>query len=242
MRHFGLIGKKLGHSFSKDYFEKKWQSGNIIDCIYKNYELESLDELQEILQIDMNLVGLNVTNPYKIQIIPYLDELTSIAMETQSVNCIKKVNEKWIGHNTDAPAFLNSLGNFLPTGFAAEVLILGSGGASHSIQWATKQQGLKYDIASTSGKGITYPELHFNWNPDWKLIINTTPLGTWPETNDLPDIPYQYIDDSYYLYDLIYNPEKTLFLKRGAEQGSAIKNGLEMLHLQADKSWLFWNE
>ncbi len=242
MRHFGLTGKKLQHSFSKSYFEKKWKSEQISDCSYQLFELDSIEDILELLYSNSGLIGLNVTIPYKTQIIHYLDELSSMANEIQSVNCIKKVDGKWIGHNTDALAFLISLKNLLPNGFSSRVLVLGTGGASKSVQWVLNQMNLRFDLASSSGKGIPYPELHFNWNPDWKLIINTSPIGMSPEQDAKPNIPYQYIDDSYYLYDLIYNPEKTLFLKLGAELGSSIKNGLEMLHLQADESWRFWNE
>ena len=242
MRLFGLIGNKLKHSFSKTYFEKKWLSENILDCHYDLFELNSIEEVVNILNSHSNLIGLNVTIPYKNQIIPYLNELSPLASEIQSVNCIKKIDEKWFGHNTDAPAFLESLQHILPSDFNAKALILGTGGSSKAAQWALKCLGISFDLASTSGKEITYEELEFSWNPDWKLIINTTPLGMWPNIEDKPLIPYQFINESNYLYDLIYNPEKTLFLKLGSEQGSRIKNGLEMLHLQANKSWQFWND
>ncbi len=138
--------------------------------------------------------------------------------------------------------FLQTLQKWLPQGFKSKGLVLGTGGVSKTVQWALKKLKINYDLASSSGNGLNYTELHFNWNPDWKLIINTSPLGMWPEIGTCPDIPYEYLDESYYLYDLIYNPEKTLFLKLGAQKGSCIKNGLEMLHLQADESWKFWNE
>lgn len=240
MRHFGLLGKKLGHSFSKDYFDKKWQSENIHDCRYELYEVDSLQALSGLLNSDIE--GLNVTIPYKHQIIPLLDELTPLAVEIQSVNCIKKLHGKWIGHNTDSTAFFESLKQFLPPDFHEMALILGTGGSSKAVQWALKKMNIPFDLASESGKGIPYPLLLSKWNKNWKLIVNTTPLGMWPKTDDKPSIPYSLLNKDNYLYDLVYNPENTLFLKSGAELGSKIKNGLEMLHLQADKSWQFWNE
>ncbi len=242
MRQFGLIGKKLTHSFSKSYFEQKWEDEKIKDCCYQLFELDSIERVSELINADSEIQGLNVTIPFKSQIIPHLDELTQIAEEIQSVNCIKRRDGIWIGHNTDAAAFLQTLQKWLPQGFKSKGLVLGTGGVSKTVQWALKKLKINYDLASSSGNGFNYAELHFNWNPDWKLIINTSPLGMWPDIGTCPDIPYEYLDESYYLYDLIYNPEKTLFLKLGAQKGSCIKNGLEMLHLQADESWKFWNE
>jgi shikimate dehydrogenase len=242
MRQFGLIGKKLNHSFSKSYFEQKWKAEEINDCSYQLYELDNIDGVTEFLNRNSDLIGLNVTIPFKNQIIPHLDRLTPIAKEIQSVNCIKRKQGTWIGHNTDASAFYQTLQSFIPQEYHAKALILGTGGVSKSVQWALKIMNIKFDLASSTGKGLSYAELHFNWNADWKLIINTSPVGMWPATDLMPDIPYKKLDQSFYLYDLIYNPEKTLFLKLGAEQGSSIKNGLEMLHLQADESWKFWNE
>lgn len=242
MKQFGLIGKNLVHSFSKKYFEQKWQSLNKTDCEYHLFDINSIEEIADIFNLYPDLEGFNVTIPYKTKIIAFLDELTPLANETQSVNCIKKISGKWIGHNTDALAFQVTLKLFLPMEFNANALILGTGGSSKSVQWALNSTGISFDMASSSEKGIPYEELEIKWNPDWKLIINTSPIGMWPLIIDKPKIPYQFLDQSCYLYDLIYNPEKTLFLTLGNQQGSKIKNGLEMLHLQADKSWQFWNE
>lgn len=241
IKNFALIGKKLGHSFSKSYFENKWRVEHIDDCQYHSIELDRIEKIKELF-LSEEFQGLNVTIPYKTQIIPYLDSLSSEAREIQSVNCIKLNNGKWIGHNTDALAFITTLKGYLPASFNGKALILGSGGSSKAVQWALKSLNITFEVASTSGNGIPYPDLHANWNPNFKLIINTSPLGMWPSLNDKPNIPYQYLDNSYYLYDLIYNPEKTLFLNLGDQQGSKIKNGLEMLYLQADYSWQFWNE
>lgn len=242
MKKFGLIGKTVQHSFSKNYFENKWNDLFITDHEYNLIEIHSLDHLKEFLNTSINFSGINITMPYKISIISLLDSLTPIAKEVNAVNCIKKVDGQWIGHNTDALAFLKTLKTFLPFEFHSDALVLGSGGASRAVQWALRNLGLPYTLASNSGYFKSYEEIAEHWNHNWKLIINTTPLGMLSSLEQKPKIPYDRIDSSFYLYDLIYNPEKTLFLKFGEQLGAKTKNGLEMLHLQADESWLFWNE
>jgi shikimate dehydrogenase len=237
-----LIGRHLGHSFSKNYFEEKWRTAQITNCSYELIEIPFIQHIREILDSENDYSGLNITIPYKEQIIPFLEGFTAIAEQTGSVNCLKKINGKWTGHNTDAEAFEVSLLHFLPDNFDGECLILGTGGASRSVQYILKKRRLDFTLVSTSGKGWNYDSLKTNWNKNWKLIINTTPLGMYPLTSSKPSLPYELINENNYLYDLIYNPEKTLFLNLGALQGAQIKNGLEMLHLQADKSWQFWNE
>ncbi len=242
MPKFGLIGKKLEHSFSKSYFENKWLTEGISDCAYELIELNTISEVGQLLNSTSRYLGFNVTIPYKEAILSYLDDLDPIVPEIGAVNCIKKQMGRWIGYNTDAPAFRKSLLNYLDAGFNGKALVLGNGGASKSVQWVLKNVKISFDIASQSRRGISYPDLMENWNFDWKLIINTTPLGMWPNTELCPEIPYEKLDPQSLLYDLNYNPEKSLFLTLGARQGSRIKNGMEMLNLQADYSWQYWNE
>lgn len=242
MRNFGLIGRPLSHSFSKSYFEDKWKKEGIDDCQYQLYALDTISEIEQLLDPKSLVLGLNVTIPYKKEVMVYLDELDPIAKEIGSVNCLKRVNNRWIGYNTDAIAFQNSLRGYLEAGFDGKALILGSGGASKAVQWALNQMGIPYNIVSNSGNGISYLDLNSSWDSAWKLLINATPLGMWPFIETKPSIPYEYINDKSYLYDLVYNPEKSLFLTFGAQQGSRIKNGMEMLHLQANYSWKYWNE
>ncbi|MGB4969628.1 MAG: shikimate dehydrogenase [Saprospiraceae bacterium] len=242
MRQFGLIGKNLSHSFSQDYFTKKWKNTGIIDCQYQLLEIESISDFIALKSQLPAFQGFNVTIPYKIQIIPYLDMLTQVAKDIQAVNCIKFWQGKWIGHNTDGEAFLQSLIHYIPENFEEKALILGSGGASLAVQWALKQVNIPFDIASSSGNGIYYADLDRIWDSKWKLIINCSPVGMFPQLHKTPKIPYQRIDKTFYIYDLIYNPEKTLFLNLGMDKGSNIKNGLEMLKLQAENSWFFWND
>lgn len=242
MRQFGLIGKSLGHSYSKLYFETKWKNDQCFDCSYNLYELNTIEELSKLLNTEKNLEGLNVTIPFKTEVIPFLDELSPVATEIQSVNCIRIKNGQSIGHNTDAVAFFESLDTFLDPDFNGDALILGNGGASKSVQWALKSRQINYTLISRKDTQLKYQDLEKNWNPNWQLIINTTPLGMWPHEHLKPWIPYPLLNQHSYLYDLIYNPEKSLFLTLGAQQGSRIKNGIEMLKLQASYSWEFWNE
>ena len=242
MPHYGLLGKSLQHSFSKSYFENKWKQEGLIENKYNLYELNTSSDLKSFLARNVQLTGLNVTVPYKSAVIPFLDQLTPDAQTIGAVNCIKHHEGCWIGHNTDSSAFLSSLGHFLPQGFAAKALVCGTGGASKAVQHALKCLKIDFQLVSSTGNGIYYAELEQKWDPGWKLIINTTPLGMYPDMDSKPEIPYQKLDSSFLLYDLVYNPEKSLFLRLGANQGARVKNGLEMLHLQADLSWQFWNQ
>ncbi|MBK6861748.1 MAG: shikimate dehydrogenase [Saprospiraceae bacterium] len=242
MPHYGLLGKSLQHSFSKSYFENKWKQQGLIENKYNLYELNTSSDLQSFLERNKQLDGLNVTVPYKSAVIPFLDQLTPEAQTIGAVNCIKNHEGGWIGHNTDSLAFMNSLASWLPPGFNALALVCGTGGASKAVQQALNCLKIGFSCVSSSGKGISYGHLQELWDPDWKLIINTTPLGMYPDLDSKPEIPYQKLDSSFLLYDLVYNPEKSLFLRLGANQGARVKNGLEMLHLQADLSWQFWNQ
>lgn len=242
MREFGIIGKSLGHSFSPAYFHSKWKEEGITDCRYLVFEIQDIGYFREWITQRPDLLGLNVTIPYKEEILPYLDQLTPIAEEIAAVNCIKKEGSKWIGHNTDGPAFLESLKTFLPFDFKGKALIIGAGGASKAVQWALRQREIPYVCAGRTSSPFRLGNLEAVWDAGWKLIINASPLGMWPHTDSTPDLPYDRLDPSFYLYDLVYNPEKTLFLRLGEQNHSYVKSGLEMLRLQADISWQFWNQ
>jgi shikimate dehydrogenase len=243
MMNFGLIGKSLSHSFSRSYFEKKFIENELKDHFYINFELETIEQFKDVLKTQ-NLKGLNVTNPYKESIIQFLDELSIEAKEIGAVNCIKIVNGKTIGYNTDAYGFGQSIKPFLDTTHD-RALILGTGGASKAVAYALKKIGVEVFFTTSSTKKNTntffYHEINERMMDAFKLIINTTPLGLYPNVNEAPALPYHLFTDKHLAYDLIYNPEQTLFLKQAKEKGAVIINGLSMLHLQAEKSWEIWN-
>jgi shikimate dehydrogenase len=242
---FGIIGKKLSHSFSKSYFEKKFNENNLTDYSYTNFELADISEFPDLIKNNSHLKGLNVTNPYKELVIPYLTELSEEAKEIGAVNCIKIENNKLIGYNTDVYGFSQSIKPFLDTNHQ-RALILGTGGASKAVAFALKKIGVDvYFVTSAQTKKADnyffYSELSEIILNAFKLIVNTTPLGMFPDNGSFPNIPYQCITNQHLCYDLIYNPELTGFLKRGKEQGAIVVNGLSMLHLQAEKSWEIWS-
>jgi len=239
---FGLLGKSLGHSFSKSYFETKWKRDGILGHEYHLFEVESESGLSDFFKLNHHIRGLNVTVPYKKSVLPFLDQLTEEALAIGAVNCIKIENSLRTGHNTDASAFQKSLLNWLPNPFDGHALILGSGGAALAVGYALSKLKIPYQMVSRNRTHITFPTLEKDWDPRWKLIVQATPLGMYPNTMDTPEIPYPMLDKSFYLYDLVYNPEKTLFLARGEQFGCHLKNGLEMLQLQADASWQFWTQ
>jgi len=241
MRRFGLIGRDISYSFSPGYFKSKFDTLGLADCSYEIFDLPDIDKLPEILSKN-TLSGLNVTIPYKTAICPYLDELDADASEIGAVNtiCFTKTGLK--GYNTDVIGFVNSLGPLLlPTDKAA--LILGTGGAAQAIAFGLTKLGIDYRFVSrSSGEGnLRYEELESATLKSFQILINTTPLGTYPQVQEAPPIPYKFLTRSHLLYDLIYNPELTAFLKSGQKAGARIKNGLEMLHLQAEASWEIWN-
>ncbi|MEQ8475997.1 shikimate dehydrogenase [Fulvivirga sp.] len=242
MKKFGLIGKKLSHSFSQAYFSKKFKELNLTEYYYDLYELPSISLIEEVFE-DESLIGLNVTVPYKQEVIPYLDNLDQSAQRIGAVNVIK-VNEDGSkkGYNSDYYGFKQSLTNWLPENYKIKALILGSGGASKAVKVALEDLDIEHKIVSRSPQGneITYSELNQAFS-QYQLVINTSPLGMSPDIHSSPDIPYELLNSNYYLYDLVYNPETTEFLKKGLDRGAHIKNGLEMLHLQAEESWSIWN-
>lgn len=248
MRLFGLAGYPLSHSFSAKYFADKFESENIRDASYRLFPLEHITELPELINLHPGLQGLNVTIPYKISVIPFLDHLTEAAKMVGAVNCVKIERDEagtlLTGHNTDVYGFGESLMPFLKP-YHRNALVLGTGGASRAVCYVLQQAGIHFTIVSRTGDGETslnYSQLTEKIIEDNLLIINTTPLGMYPETDRYPDIPYQFLGGSHLLFDLVYNPAETLFLKKGRDTGSETLNGLRMLELQAEKSWEIWNE
>ena len=246
MRTFGLIGQSLTHSFSKDYFSKKFQKEGKDECEYLLFELESIEQLPHLIKSHSNLTGLNVTIPFKEQIIPYLDELDDTALSIGAVNVVKLLpNSKLKGYNTDCPAFRESLLQWIGEDLPNKAIVLGTGGASKAVTVALKDLNIEYQVVSRQ-KGsveLTYLDLQNKPNVLFSspLIINTTPVGMYPDVDACPVLPYHLINQDHYLYDLIYNPERTLFLEYGQEQGALVTNGLEMLRIQAELSWEIWN-
>ena len=244
---YGLIGFPLGHSFSKGYFDKKFRREGNKNSIYTNFSLENIEQFPDLIKSNPGLAGLNVTIPYKESVIPYLNEIDMEAAEIGAVNTIKFVKDsgkvKLIGYNTDIVGFNKSLLNFWNNS-GGNAMVLGSGGASKAVLYVLNALGMKVVVVSRSksGKGfINYNDIAPDLIKDNKLIINTTPLGMYPHTENAPDIPYEYITNDHYLFDLIYNPDETKFLKMGKMQGAHILNGLNMLVEQAEKSWEIWN-
>lgn len=240
MPSFGLIGRKLGHSFSKEYFETKFDELNLTDHSYNLFELDDIDEIEKILKLKPK--GLNVTVPYKEEIIPYLDRLDDSASKVGAVNVISLEKNAFVGYNSDFYGFKTSLQHWL-SNTTLKALVLGTGGASKAVIAALDDLGIEsVFISRQSGENrLTYSQVTSEKIEQHRLIINTTPLGMYPEVNESPDIPYNSLTTQHYLYDLVYNPEKTVFLKKGEAKGAQVKNGLQMLHLQAEKSWEIWN-
>jgi shikimate dehydrogenase len=241
----GLLGKKLSHSFSKNYFEEKFSKLHLSNYSYLNFEIENINEFPKLLNEHKELSGLNVTVPYKESVIPFLTELSPEAKEIGAVNCIKLVNGKSIGHNTDWYGFRLSIKPFLEPQHS-RALILGTGGSSKAVAYALKQIGVEYYfVTSSATKKSSNTFFYSEINPiilkQFLLIINCTPLGMFPNINDCPHLPYECITENHLAYDLIYNPDETLFLRKCKANRATVINGLSMLQLQAEKSWEIWN-
>lgn len=244
MKTYGLIGFPLTHSFSQKYFTHKFQKEGIRDCKYEVYPIGTVGEIKNLIKSNPNLKGLNVTIPYKQSVIGYLDHSDKIPAGLKACNCVKVNEGKTTGYNTDITGFEQSL---LPNleQHHTSALVLGNGGAAEAVKFVLKKLKLNYKIVSREiyhDTDLTYHDLTESVIDESKLIINTTPLGTFPGIYDCPDIPYQFLTSHHFLYDLVYNPEKTLFLQKGEALGAATKNGYEMLVLQAEESWRIWNE
>jgi shikimate dehydrogenase len=259
MKHYGLIGFPLSHSFSKKYFTEKFANENIADCSYEIYPLEDINDLGDLLHNNPEICGLNVTIPHKVNVLEMLDWIQPDAKGAGAVNCIRITSESPVlaafsgevgikghdfrleGYNTDIHGFEMSLAPLL-TPEHDRALILGDGGAAKAVKCVLDNKGITHkSVTRKPVEGnIQFKYLTAKHISDHKLIINTTPVGTFPDVDECPPIPYDAITSDHLLYDLIYNPEETLFLKKGAAQGAATKNGYEMLVLQAEKAWEIW--
>lgn len=244
---FGLIGYPLSHSFSKKYFLDKFEKEGI-EAQFLNFEIPSIDEFPNILIKHANIQGFSITIPYKEKIIPFLSEIDEEAKQIGAVNAVKVIlkngNKIARGYNTDIYGFKLSLQKFLGNEKIEYALILGTGGASKAIAEGLKRLDIKYNFVSRYPQKATYDYTILNNQIilKHKLIINTTPLGTYPEINTSPAIPYEYLTSNHFLFDLVYNPSETEFLKHAKLKGANAKNGLEMLHIQAERAWQIWNE
>jgi shikimate dehydrogenase len=247
MKTYGLIGYPLEHSFSQKYFTDKFEKEKL-NARYLNFPIASISDFPELFKHHPYLAGLNVTIPYKEQVISFLDELDDTAQEIGAVNVIKiswdGLNYSLKGYNSDIVGFKESLFPLLTIDHK-RALVLGTGGASKAVVTALKQLNIEYRYVSRTPENeniLSYNDLTPETIKDHKLIINTTPLGMYPQTDKCPSIPYEHLTNEHLLFDLIYNPEETLFLKKGKEKGAKTKNGLEMLYLQAEEAWRIWNE
>lgn len=242
---FGLIGATVSHSFSKAYFDEKFFREGLRDYHYELFPLGNITEIETLLKDTKGLTGLNVTIPYKEQVLKYLDEVDGFAKKIGAVNVIRIKDGKLEGFNTDSDAFYETIEKWLPKDRSFKALVLGTGGSSKAVQEALKKLKIDFELVSREAKKgiISYADLEKK--PDLitesKLIVNTTPLGMSPNTEAMPPIPYESITADHFVYDLIYNPARTLFLQKAEIRGATIKNGLEMLHVQAEKSWMIWN-
>ncbi len=244
-KKFGLIGMTVSHSFSKSFFDEKFFREGLRDYHYDLYELKEIKDLKKLLGDNPELCGLNVTIPYKEQVIQLLSDVDATAKRIGAVNVIKIKDGVLRGFNTDSDAFLESVQKWFPNEAGSKALVLGTGGSSKAVQEALKKINLPFKVVSrTKGTGIvTYDELEKNGKliSESNLIINTTPLGMSPNNNAMPPIDFELITPKHFVYDLIYNPARTMFLQKAEMRNATIKNGLEMLHIQAEKSWAIWN-
>ena len=256
MKIFGLIGKSLTHSYSKSFFEEKFVRENITDCCYRLFELPSIEQLPSLIDSEPTLCGFNVTIPYKRSIISFLDELSPEAAAIGAVNVVERVHEVnevngvqrvkgengvWLkGYNTDAEGFARSLeGVELPE----RALVFGTGGAASAVCFELRQRGIPFlQVSRTPGQGdLTYVEVTGQILRDYPLLVNCTPVGTLGEPQQLLPLPYEALTSKHFLYDLVYNPDVTPFLREGLQRGARVQNGLKMLHLQAEAAWRIWN-
>ncbi|TDQ23770.1 shikimate dehydrogenase family protein [Tenacibaculum caenipelagi] len=243
---YALVGKNISYSFSRGYFTEKFKKLALKNHEYINFDIQSIHELpQKIKENKKKLKGMNVTIPYKLEVFNFLDKIDKKALKVGAVNTIKVTKKGRLkGFNTDVYGFKKSLKPLLKT-HHKKALILGTGGASKAVAFVLENLGIKYKFVSRNPEGkkqISYLEITKEIIQNTHLIINCTPLGTHPNTEVCPDIPYKFISNQHVLYDLIYNPSETTFLKKGKEKGAVTKNGLEMLELQAEKAWEIWND
>ena len=250
MRQFGLIGYPLSHSFSQKFFTEKFLQENIVNASYHNFPIPSMESFGALWKENPNLEGLNVTIPYKKEVIPFLQHSSAVVQEIHACNCIRKFNNELYGYNTDVIGFEKSLLPFLKP-HHTHALILGTGGAAAAVQWVLQKLNIQFQIVSRKANAIEantemksiiiYNNTNKSLVEAHTLIINTSPVGMYPNTNEAPPIAYEGITTQHHLYDLVYNPTETLFMQKGLEKGATVQNGLAMLHIQAEESWAIWN-
>jgi shikimate dehydrogenase len=245
MRLYGLIGLPLTHSFSKTFFEQKFADEGLHDCAFENFPLKNIEEIRQVIADHPNLKGFAVTIPYKKKIIRFLDEGTDAVKQMVACNCVKIKGGRLKGYNTDVTGFEKSFIKHLQP-HHLKALILGTGGAADAVAFVLRKLGIEYLFVSRSKEmrplTIPYKALAEALLADHTIIINCTPLGTFPATEEFPLIPYQYLTPRHYLFDLVYNPAKTMFMKKGEEHGALVCNGYEMLKIQAEENWRIWND
>ncbi|HMZ46149.1 MAG TPA: shikimate dehydrogenase [Chitinophagaceae bacterium] len=245
MKIFGLVGNSLSHSMSKKYFEDKFLKENLPDYYFKNFELTDINQLKELLATTKNLCGLAVTIPYKQAVLPFLNFATKEVETISACNCIKITDNVLYGFNTDIIGFEKSFTSLLQPQHQ-KALILGNGGAAKAVKYVLQKLAIPYLIVSRNKEkqypSISYQEINEQIVEEYKIIINTTPLGTFPAINNCANIPYNLLNKTNYLYDLVYNPAVTKFLELGKQQGALIKNGSDMLIIQAEENWKIWNQ
>ncbi len=260
MRQFGLIGYPLSHSFSQKFFTEKFLQENIVNANYTNFPIPSIESFAALWKENSNLEGLNVTIPYKKEVIPFLQYSSPVVQAIKACNCIRKFNNELYGYNTDVIGFEKSLLPFLEP-HHTHALILGTGGAAAAVQWVLQELNIQFQLVSRKENAIdgntleentleknaemkssiSYEQLNKSLVESHTLIINTSPLGMFPNVNEAPPIAYEGITAKHHLYDLVYNPTETLFMQKGLEKGATVQNGLAMLHIQAEESWAIWN-
>ncbi len=244
MKVYGLVGKNIAYSFSKKYFTERFANTNAIDCIYENFDLQSIEDFPKLIQDNPNIVGLNVTIPYKETIISYLDSLSKKASQIGAVNVIRFTKKgKLKGYNSDYFGFKKSLKPLLEA-HHKRALILGTGGASKAVSFALEELDITFSFASREDRKntITYDRINETTFDNFQIIINCTPIGTSPNVKEFPTIPYHYFTEKHIAFDLVYNPEETQFLKKAKQKGAITKNGMSMLVFQAEKAWKIWNK
>jgi shikimate dehydrogenase len=244
VKKFGLIGKNISYSFSKKYFTQKFETEDLAFYSYENFDIPNIFEIHNIIKSNPDLKGLNVTIPYKESVMPFLDKLSKKAKAIGAINTIKITKKGYLkGYNTDHYGFKKSLQPLLKQ-HHTKALILGTGGASKAVAYALEQLGIVYAFVSRNNDNnhIKYNEITEDVMNDYGIIINCTPLGTSPNTKSCPAIPYDYFTPDHIAFDLIYNPEATLFLQKAKQNGAVTKNGMDMLIFQAEKAWAIWNK
>jgi shikimate dehydrogenase len=244
MNVFGLIGYPLGHSFSKQYFTEKFAKEGIKNCMFEAFPIASIDEFPSLLKNNPDLKGLCVTIPYKEQVLRYIDELSGEVKSIGATNSITIRDNKLVAYNTDIAGFRQSFKKLLQP-YHTKALVLGTGGAAKAVQYVLRELGIEYLVVSRNNSDdagfINYTGIDEALMNEYTIVINYTPVGMWPNENTCPAIPYELISSRHYLYDLVYKPEETLFLKKGKDKNATIQNGYEMLVIQAEESWRIWN-